>query len=220
MLAIDLERIRRIATDNDATILLGLRPGQFALEGSPLARLSPRERVSEDIERSINQAFVWGTDRIPNQDVECAVSQLVEIALRALSPGINDPFTAINCIDWLGDSIGFLSGRSEPSKSLNDEKGQVRVVTRPVAFGGVVDAAFNQIRQAARSNAAVTIRLLEVIGLLLQRGLSNDRRQVLLDHAEMIWRGAQDALPEESDRRDVDERYQLVQRKWSLSERP
>lgn len=220
LLAIDVERLRRIATDNDAIILLGLRPGQFALEGSPLARLSPRERVSEDIERSINQAFVWGTDRIPNQDVECAVSQLVEIALRALSPGINDPFTAINCIDWLGDSIGFLSGRSEPSKYLNDEKGQVRVVTRPVAFGGVVDAAFNQIRQAARSNAAVTIRLLEVIGLLLQRGLSNDRRQVLLDHAEMIWRGAQDALPEESDRRDVDERYQVVKRKWSLSERP
>lgn len=215
VLAIDLDQIFRVASETDSLVSLSLRPGQFALEGSVLADLHPAERLTDDLVTSVNRAFVWGRDRIPNEDVECAVSQLVEIALRALSPGINDPFTAINCIDWLGDSIGFLATRGTPPSIRHDEKKIVRVLTRPVDFEGVVDAAFNQIRQASRANAAVTIRMLEVIGLLLERKLGNDRRAVLLRHAEMIWRGSQEALSEESDRQDVDVRYQNVRKRYT-----
>lgn len=218
VLAIDLDHLKWVARETDSTVWLGLRPGQFALEGSLLANVLPGEHLTDDLVASINRAFVWGTDRIPNEDVECAVSQLVEIALRALSPGINDPFTAINCIDWLGDSIDFLASRATPPSIHRDEEQRVRVVTRPVAFEGVVDAAFNQIRQAARTNAAVTIRMLEVIRLLLERKLCDDRRGTLLRHAEMIWRGSQDSLPEDSDRQDVNERYNAVRKRYAASE--
>ena len=109
------------------------------------------------------------SQRTAFQDVEFTVDQLVEVAVRALSPGINDPFTAIACIDRLGEGLCRLAGRSMPSPFRCDEEGRLRVVARPTTFESVANAAFHQIRQYGRTSAAVLIRLLETFEMVAEQ---------------------------------------------------
>ncbi len=113
--AIDGERLMQIARDNDLILKVPSRPGKFVVEGDALAKAWPVDRVSEKTANAIRGLFYFGTRRTLVQDVEFGIDQLVEVAVRALSPGINDPFTAINCIDRLGAALCVVS---EPRHSL------------------------------------------------------------------------------------------------------
>jgi uncharacterized membrane protein len=207
--SIDNEGLMRIATDNDLVMRLNYRPGKFIIAGSALLLAWPRQRVGEQLGNPINAAFILGNDRTPIQDVEFCIDQLVEVAVRALSPGINDPFTAMTCIDRLGAALCQLSEREIPSPYRYDHDDKLRVIVDPVTFAGVTDGAFNQIRQYGRSSTAVTIRLLEIIELVLKRVRREDDGRALLRQAMMIERGAQ-ALTDEWDREDVMKRYRAV----------
>src|SRR5690606_18751867 len=121
-----------------------------------------------------------------DQDVEFAVNQLVEMAVRALSPGINDPFTAIACVDHLGSALCRLAARDMPSPYWHDRHDKLRLIERPERYGELVDSAFNQIRQYGRSSAAVTIRLLDTIVVIAGFVCRAEDRATLLRHAEMI----------------------------------
>jgi uncharacterized membrane protein len=138
------------------------------------------------------------------------VGQLVEVALRALSPGVNDPFTAIRCVDRLGAALRRLADRTMPSPYRRDDAGTVRVIAETVDYTGVVDAAFDQIRQAARTNVAVTLRLLEVIAGVLERARRPGDREALLRQAAMVYQAAEDAVPQLEDRTAIKERYRRL----------
>jgi uncharacterized membrane protein len=84
------------------------------------------------------------------------------------------------------------------------------VVAVPITFAEIVDAAFNQIRQYARSSAAVTIRLLETIAVIAEAVHRPEDRAALRRHAEMIVRGAREGLPEGEDRRAVEDRFEMT----------
>ena len=140
------------------------------------------------------------------------MNQLVEIAVRALSPGLNDPFTAITCVDHLGSALCRLASRDRPSPYHYDDQNQLRVITLADTFPEIMGAAFNQIRQYSRSSAAVTIRLLETIAVIARFVHRPEDRATLLRHAEMIARGASEALPEDQDRQAVEARYQAVRK--------
>jgi uncharacterized membrane protein len=139
------------------------------------------------------------------------VDQLVEVAVRALSPGINDPFTAITCIDQLGEALCLLAGRKIPSSHRYDDENHLRVITQPPSFAAVVNAAFNQIRQYGRESPAVLIRMLETLAIIADHVRRQDDRSALQLHAELILRACARAVPEEMDRKDVEERYASVQ---------
>jgi uncharacterized membrane protein len=94
-----------------------------------------------------------------------------------------------------------------PSSYRFDEEGRLRVISAPVSFSGIVDAAFHQIRQYARSSAAVTIRLLETIAVIAGAAHRPQDGAVLRRHADMIIRGAREGLPEGEDRREAQDRY-------------
>jgi uncharacterized membrane protein len=128
--------------------------------------------------------------------------------VRALSPGINDPFTAMTCTDRLGSALCRLAVRKIPSPYRYDASGTLRVIAPGVTFAQVTDAAFNQIRQYGRSSAAVTIHLLEVLTMVAHEVRTEADRGALLRHAAMIERGGREALPEEQDGIEVKERYQ------------
>ena len=138
----------------------------------------------------VNYAFALGNQRTPVQDIEFAVNQLVEIAVRALSPGVNDPFTAMTCVDHLGSALCRLAQRDVPSPYRHDTQDRLRVITPVFTFPDVTDAAFNQIRQYGRSSTAVTIRLLETIAEIAGCVHRPEDRAALLRHAKMIARGA------------------------------
>jgi uncharacterized membrane protein len=206
---IDSEGLLRIATENDLVMRLNYRPGHFIVAGSSLLMAWPKQRIGEQLADQIHDLFTLGTYRSPIQDVEFCIDQLVEVAVRALSPGINDPFTAIACIDRLGAALCLLAEREIPSAYRHDSEGKLRVIGDPVTLADLTDAAFNQIRQYGRSSAAVTIHLLETIAVILGRARRETDRIALLRQATMIERGSH-ALTEERDREDVRERYRAV----------
>jgi uncharacterized membrane protein len=170
----------------------------------------PRERVTRKLVKKLNDAFILGKERTEQQDVEFPIEQLVEIALRAISPAVNDPFTAIRCIDRLSAGLSHLAQRNFPSPYRYDDHKNLRVIAERVTFTGLVNTAFNQIRQYGKSDVAVTIRLLEAIATIACYTSTQKERAVLLRHAEMIRRDSQQAISEELDKRDIEERYLTI----------
>ncbi len=207
---IDADALMSLAVCNDVLVRIDRRPGHYIVADGPLATVSPSNRVDDDCAAAIRAAFVVGRQRTPVQDLEFSVLQLVEIAVRALSPGVNDPFTAMTCVDRLASALCRLAGRDIPSPLRVDERGRLRVIAPATTFSAVVDAAFNQVRQNARTSAAVSIRLLEAIATIAASVTRPDDRTALRRHAEMVARGAREGLPEENDRADVEQRYRAA----------
>ncbi len=207
---IDPDALMTLAMQEKLLFSLQRRPGHYIVRGRPLVMVWPGERVADELVRQVNAAFVLGDQRTSAQDIEFSVHQLVEIAVRALSPGINDPFTAMTCVDRLGSALCRLAERAWPSRYRYDEHGVLRMITVAPTFADVVDASFNQVRQHARSDAAVTIRLLETIAVIAGAVGTPEDRAALQRHVAMIARGARDGLPEDEDRRVVAERYQAA----------
>jgi uncharacterized membrane protein len=205
--ALDNEALMRIAVEENLLIHLGYRPGNFITRGSVLVTVWPGERVDEGLSEKINAVFILGPERTLEQDVEFAISQLVEIAVRALSPGINDPITANTCIDWLGVSLSQLANRKMPSSHRFDQEGRLRVICKPFEFEGMVDAAFNMIRQNSQSVATVSIHLLETIATIAAQTPKKEDRAALLRHAAMVVHGCKEKLLSDDDRKDLEKRY-------------
>ena len=151
-----------------------------------------------------------GPERTLEQDVEFAISQLVEIAVRALSPGINDPITAITCIDWLGAILCQLADRKMPSSHRYDGEDRLRVICKPFSFEGMVDAAFNMIRQNSQSVAAVSIHLLETISTIAPQTHKAEYRAALLRHATLVAHGCKEKLSADDDYKDLENRYEAA----------
>ncbi|UCF90195.1 MAG: DUF2254 domain-containing protein [Desulfobacterales bacterium] len=204
---VDNDGLMRIAVEEDLLIHLDHRPGDFITRGHILVKIWPGERAGETLAPKINSVFILGAVRTLEQDVEFAINQMVEVAVRALSPGVNDPFTALTCIDWLGVALSRLAGRRLPSSHRYDDEDRLRVIAKPFDFEGITDAAFNLIRQNALASVAVTIHLLETITTVAARVRGSDARGVLLRHAAMIYRGGKDQAWSEGDREDVAQRY-------------
>ncbi|BAY23871.1 hypothetical protein NIES2100_36640 [Calothrix sp. NIES-2100] len=208
--AIDDEELMKIARKNNLLLRVESRPGKFIVKDSHLVMVFPGKFVNKKLTKQINDCFILGKERSEQQDIEFPIDQLVEIALRALSPGINDPFTAIRCVDRLGAGLSRLAQKDFPSPYRYDKDHKLRAIAFGVTFEGLVDSAFNGIRQYARSDTSVTIRLLEAIENIATY-TNNPKYQVVLQrHAEMILRGSQDGLPEELDRQDVQKQYDNV----------
>jgi uncharacterized membrane protein len=210
--AIDGEGLMQLAMEHDLIVHVKHRPGYFVVQGHALAAVWPGDRLDERLAEAIRDAFLIGAERNLTQDVEFAVDQLVEVAVRALSPGINDPFTAMTCIDRLGEARCRLAERVLPSPFRYDDDGQLRVIAHSFTFADVTGTAFNQIRQYGRGSAAVTIRLLEAIANVATHTSKEEDRAALLQQASMIRRGSQEAIPEEWDRQKIEARYWTVEK--------
>lgn len=205
--AIDDNQLMQVATENNLLLRVQQRPGHFVIKGSELVQVFPGEKVNKKLVVKINDAFLLGSRRSEQQDVEFPIDQLVEIAIRALSPGINDPFTAIRCIDQLSAALCHLAQREIPSPYRYDDHSQLRIIAEPISFADATDAAFNQIRQYGKSSVAVTMRLLEAIAAIAPFTHRTTDRTTLQRHADMIERGSQEGIAEELDYNNVKERY-------------
>lgn len=208
--AIDVDLLLRLAQERDIVLSIEQRPGKFHFTGDNVVRAWPADRIDDDLAETIRKSFYFGPRRTLVQDVEFAVDQLVEVAVRALSPGINDPFTAINCVDRLGAALCALADRSIPSRRRYDDQGRLRVMTDASTVPGIVEASFAQIRQAARANTAVTLRLLETIAAVARHTRDQEFRGALRAQAEAIHRGSQEALKDPADLEDVGGRFREV----------
>jgi uncharacterized membrane protein len=208
--AIDDGELMKIACHENLLVFVKSNPGKFVISGSNLAMVLPGERVNHHLTKQINDAFILGKERTEYQDVEFPIAQLVEIALRAISPGINDPFTAIRCIDRLSAGLSRLAQRDFPSPYRYDGSRNLRVIAEGVTFEELVNSAFNQIRQYSKSDVAVTIRLLEALARIVPYTRNSQQGETLRRHAEMILNSSCEYISQEGDRQDVRDRYQRV----------
>lgn len=204
---IDADALMALASEEDLLLRLERRPGHYLVEGQAMVMVWPGERLTDDLVEQLRDAFVLGNQRTASQDVEFSFRQLVEIAVRALSPGINDPFTAIACVDRIGSALCRLATRDMPSALRFDGDGRLRLVAPGPAFAEVVDTAFSQIRQSARSNPVMAIRMLDTIAQIAGRIQRTEDAVCLQRQADMIVRGAREAVPELEDVRDVETHF-------------
>ncbi len=208
---IDFDALMEIATEHDLLIRVEHRPGGFLVHGTAVARVWPPQSMDDVIERTIRRAFITTFHRSSLQDIEFSVNQLVEVALRALSPALNDPFTAIACVDYLSAGLCHLANRRMPQAFRFDDQHRLRVVARkPLTFVGVVDAAFNQIRQNAAFHTAVYIRLMGAIATVVDSAPSEAVLSPLIRQAEMIRTAGLSNIPEPADQEDLEERYRYL----------
>jgi len=207
--AVSHARLIEIASASDAVIRLLFRPGQFVVQGLAVAIVWPADRAV-DVSEALDRAHVIGPHRTLTQDVGFAVDQLVEIALRALSAAINDTFTALNCIDWIGATLCQVTVRPLPEGIYRDQHGRIRLIDPVISYERLVKRAFDKIRQAGRSNPAVLIRQLENLQKVLACTANPKHEVVLLHHAAMILRAAEESVPEPNDQFDVEAAYAAV----------
>ncbi len=216
--AISMENLLVFAKEKDLVLRLTRRPGDFVAEGATLASLWPGERSDESTIARVQRAFYFGHERTPTQDLEYSIDQLVEVAVRALSPGINDPFTAITCIDWLGDALICVAGRELPSGWRYDEEHRLRIIAKTTDFAGITAAAFNQIRQYGSKSVAVMLRLLEVLASVAPHLRRETDHAVLLAHTRKVRDDGCAHVQNQSDRAEIEERFAIAQRTLAIGD--
>ncbi len=198
--AIDAEGLMRIAREHDVVVRVHARPGSFVRRGGVLLTVAPAPGQAHPDDQSFHDGFIIGSERTGTQDVAFFIDQLVELAVRALSPGINDPGTARLCIDRLEQALCQLGGRRIPSAERYDDDGRVRVLACPLTFPDLVESAFDEIARYGRSSVSVTCRLLEAVrnvGSCVKREAD---RSALLREATVIDAGVRHVRLSDSDR--------------------
>ena len=207
---IDSESLMDMMTDIDSLFELYYRPGDYIVEDIELGKLHTNGELDEDKLDGILYHFVIGKTKTAQQDLEFSIHQMVEIAVRALSPGVNDPFTAIACIDNLTTTMCYLAQVKFPSKYRVDDDKKLRVIADTLDFEGILDAEFNKIRQFSAGTTAVIIRLMEV--LLIIHGFTTKRshKEAVIKHARMTLNVGKESIKEEYDLNDLIERSKKI----------
>jgi uncharacterized membrane protein len=194
---IDLERLAAAAAESAVFVLVRRRPGEFVYPGGLLANVIPADRLTEELADRIRKTFVIGGERTKTQDLRFSFSQLAEVAVRALSPGVNDPVTAIACIERLGAALCRIAARPRPSAWVSDAEGEARVRVPVDGFGELLVTAFGPVREHARGSGMVTSRLLEALEIVGRRVVRVEDREALRSEALKAIGGSRAAVPPE-----------------------
>ena len=200
---LDADSLADWAAAHGVSVRLLVRPGDYIFPGTPSAMVVG---ATEGAEAAIRRASALGPTRVSSSDLEFAVRQLVEVAVRALSPGINDPHTAISVLDRLGASLCDVATACLPS-GVHLRDGQPVLLVPSVDYGGLCDAMFHMIRQNARGSAAVLIRMLEVLAAVAACERDGGRLAELQRHADLIEGDAGRAVATPADLADVRQRH-------------
>jgi uncharacterized membrane protein len=194
---IDTRRLVALAKHYHVSIRVLRRVGHFVPAGIPLMMVSKGNRLSPEGTAELLTAFDFGPARTLQQDVEFGVLQIVDIALKAISPAVNDPTTAITCIDQLSRILIRFASREPPEDLLYDPPGIVRVSIEWIHFERLLDAAFEQIRMYSKTDVPVSLRLLRALGDIAVSTTDPAFRQILVENGMRVVAGCAEKLSEE-----------------------
>jgi len=159
------DRLIELAVRADAVIEVGVAVGDTVGESTPLARvINPRSPIDE---RRLGDAFVLGVERTFEQDPKYAIRLLADIAIRALSPAINDPTTAVQALDQIGDLLLRLGRRRLEIGAFHDATGRLRVVMPFPTWEDYLRLAFGEIIAYGATSVQVMRRMRALIADLL-----------------------------------------------------
>ncbi|WP_419759799.1 DUF2254 domain-containing protein [Acidisoma sp.] len=191
------------AAEQNTRLRLLVRPGDYVFPGAPIAvMLSEVEGAAA----AISKATAVSEHRASSADLEFSVRQLVEVAVRALSPGINDPHTAMSVLDRLGAALCDLAAR-HLSLGVTLSGGQPALVVPAIDYGGLTDAMFHMIRQNAAGSAAVLIRQIEVLTAAVACERTPARQAELQRHADLVLGDAERDVSTPDDLEDIRKRH-------------
>jgi uncharacterized membrane protein len=194
---VDIKRLIVLAQAYRIALHLERRVGQFVPAGVPLARVSRPDRLPADGALHLIAAFDIGPTRTMQQDVEFGIIQIVDIALRAMSPAVNDPSTAISCVDQLSRIMIVWIGRMPPPSHYYAPPHVLRLFVPWIGFDGLLDTAFEQIRHYAAADAAVSLRLMRAFHDIAGATEHADLRIKLVDRARRVAAECAGDLPKE-----------------------
>ena len=209
MQRIDRTCIANTAERRDAVVCLQFRPGEFVIEGEILAYVLPSFKTAE-LSAAIYNAVKIGQHRTLEEDADFAFAQISEIATHALSPGINDTYTGLSSISWLGDAVRLFAALPPLNGAWQTKQGKIRLLVPPLPFARVVKTAFEFIRHAAADNPAVCLQLLHTCARLGPQLHNDEQREAILDQVEAVHEAVARSRHVAIDSGAIEEAYRLA----------
>jgi uncharacterized membrane protein len=206
---VDDAALLRLAQEHKTIVRMDRAIGDFVAQHTRLASLALENPPDQELIAALRAAYSIGCHRTVQQDCAYGIRQLVDMALRALSPGINDTTTAVMCVDYLTAILARLTSRENPS-SRRYEDGELRVITIGQTFASLVAESFDQIRGSAEGNVAIMLRLLGALQAIASLTDSPSRRGVLREQAEYIADLAERSIKSPHDRDRFESRLARV----------
>ena len=210
--AINYDVLTALMSQLNGYIEVVVAPGDFVVKRQ-ITMHSSIKMLSTVDEKSLHDCFTFGSKRTPIQDPEFAVDQLVEIALRALSPGINDPYSAIACVDKLSAMICELTQDKFPQGIAFDQKGVKRLDYKVASFEGLANTAYDQIRQHSQSCLAVCLRQLEGLIRISEQAYEPAHWSFIRHQKHMIEHGLKQQAFIDLDREKINCRLQKLNKR-------
>jgi uncharacterized membrane protein len=207
---IDGKTLIELTDEINGLLELRFRPGDYLVEGVEVGLIYSNDTIDNKKIKLFQEQFLLGKTRTQQQDAEYSIRQMVEIAVRALSSGVNDPYTAIACIDNLTSAMAYLSDVKFPSRYRTNQDGELRIIAAILTYEGMLDAAFNQIRQFAKGTPSVVIRLMEALITISKFDKRQSYKKVIQKHAHMVLNMAEESFDEQNDLKDLKERSKLI----------
>lgn len=184
---INYDYLYDLAEKNKFVINVEVGLGKFVFTRAKLMTVLSQQPVEDSIISDCLSAFNIGKRRSTVQDIEFAFEELSEVALRALSPGINNPYTAIHCIDKMSEGFSVLAGREMLSKIMCDDDGHVYLMRNVTGYSDIVGIALNRLRQQAEQDLSVTIYIIMMIARLLEKDLPHELHISLKQQADELY---------------------------------
>ncbi|MDX1595176.1 MAG: DUF2254 domain-containing protein [Gammaproteobacteria bacterium] len=198
--------------DHDARMLVRVRAGDFVITGEAVLTVyGPGRDTVEDATAELNTFLVTGPVRTAVQDPEFPIAQLDQVATRALSPGINDPGTAISCIDAYTVALAKIVDAEMPGNVLHDTDDEPRLLIRASRFDGLVKRVFSRMRQHVGHEISVRVSLLEALCRLASMTERRDRLALLGEHGRLIREAVDDDRLEPYDLDDIHQRFRRLE---------
>ena len=204
--SVETESLFSIARHHNIVVRMEHCVGDFVVEGMPLVSIltaGDSHKPSQDVIKHLSDAYAINVQRTTYQDAAYGIRQIVDVALKALSPGINDTTTAVMSLDYITAILVRLCARDIESPCRFDE-GELRVITRGATFASMVELALDQIRQSASGNVAVLTRLVDALQTLETQTQQPSRLGVLLHQAQALEEAIHRTIPATFDRAPVE----------------
>lgn len=208
---IKIDTLLEAAQRDDAVVKLEYRPGDFATRGDVLMRIRPQKDWEGEIQPYLS-AYAMGQNRTAHQNILFLADELVEILARALSPGVNDPFTAINCINWFHSAMkAFLRGHV-PSPYRLDEDGALRVIAYPIDFQKFASVICDQSRAYIASDRNTALKMLSILTELVADAKNEEAESILIYHVEKLKAATLQGQLSDADKSDISRAFEVVQK--------
>lgn len=206
---LDESGLLSFATEHNVTVQCVQIVGTFVLNDQPVALVWPKDSLDDEARDDLSNYFTLGPRRTPAHDIGFLFDQISEMALRALSPGVNDAVTAMRCADRIAQGLHLMVSRRPPASHRFDEEGSLRLILPQIDLENLVEDTLGEFRRYSADNMLVSMHLLDMIGTLLASIDNADLRRVLLREASLIREGSEKVLLE-ADFARLDRRYEEV----------